>query len=74
MRDGKMTVATSSIWKSAAAAVRQSGRTLEKNLHIGRTLRDLYAIEQMPKTNDAFIDLLKQLDAAEEAAKTRGRR
>lgn len=69
-----MTVSTSSIWKSAAAAVRQPGRTLEKNLHIGRTLRDLYVNEQMPKTDEAFADLLKELDAAEEAAKTRGRR
>lgn len=73
MRDLKMTVPTSSIWKSAAAAVRQPGRTLEKNLHIGRTLRDLYVNEQMPKTDEAFADLLKELDAAEEAAKARGR-
>lgn len=68
-----MTIPTSSIWKSAAAAVRQPGRTLEKNLHIGRTLRDLYVNEQMPKTDEAFADLLKELDAAEEAAKARGR-
>lgn len=74
MRDHKMTISMPSIWKSAAAAIRQPGRTLEKNLHIGRTLRDLYVNEQMPETDEAFADLLKELDAAEEAATTRGRR
>ncbi|CAN7200148.1 hypothetical protein [Pararhizobium sp. LjRoot238] len=63
-----MTVSTSSIWKSAAAAVRQPGRAREKNLHIGRTLRDLYADEQVPKTDETFADLLRELDAAEEDA------
>ena len=74
MRDSKMTVATLSIWKSAAAAVRQPVRTLEKNLHIGGTLRDLYVNEQVPSGDEAFSDLLKQLDASEDAAKTWRRR
>jgi hypothetical protein len=74
MRDKKMTVSTSNIWKSAAAAVRQPGRAREKNLHIGRTLRDLYVDEQMPKTEGTFADLLDELDAAEKAANVRDRR
>jgi len=68
MRDSKMTVSTSSIWKSAAAAVRQPGRARERNLHIGRTLRDLYVDEELPKTVETFADLLEELDAAEEDA------
>lgn len=72
MRDSKMTVSTSSIWKSAAAAVRQPGRAREKNLHIGKTLRDLYVDEQMPQTDETLADLLEELDAAEETAKRRG--
>lgn len=72
MRDSKMTISTSSIWKSAAAAVGQPGRARERNLHIGRTLRDLYVDEQMPETGKPLVDLLEELDAAEEAAKARG--
>lgn len=72
MRDNKMTVSTSNIWKSSAAAVRQPGRAREKNLHIGKTLRDLYVDEQMPQTDETLADLLEKLDAAEETAKRRG--
>lgn len=68
-----MTLSTSHIWKSAAAAVRQPGQTRDKNLHIGGTLRDLYKAEQMSKTDKTFVDLLNALHRAEEAA-TRPRR
>ncbi len=65
MRDSKMTVSTSNIWKSAAAAVRQPIRARDKNLHIGKTLRDLYFKDDMPKTEGHFADLLSKLDASE---------
>lgn len=68
-----MTVGTSSNWKSAAAAIPQTGRTLEKNLHIGGTLRDLYANDQMPNPEEPFADLLQELEAAEDAARTPAR-
>lgn len=71
MRDKKMTVSTSNIWKSAAATVRQPALTRDKNLHIGRTLRDLYVAEQMPKTDETFATLLEALSTAEEAAARR---
>ena len=73
MRDNKMTVSTSHIWKSAAATIRQQGQMRDKNLHIGGTLRDLYVAQQMPKTDKTFTDLLNALHTAEEAA-TRHRR
>lgn len=69
-----MTLSTSNIWKSAAAAVRQPGQAREKNLHIGRTLRDLYFDGQAPKTEGTFAELLEELDAAEKAADAGDRR
>ena len=75
MRESKMNVSTSNIWKSAAAAARQPVRTKEQSLHIGRTLRDLYFDEQTPKTEGAFAELLADLDEAEKdaAASSRNR-
>ncbi len=72
MRDSKMTVSTTNIWKSAATAVRQPNQMREKNLHIGRTLRDLYLAEDMPKTEGTFSHLLSELDAAEKSSRGRG--
>ncbi len=72
MRDSKMTVSTTNIWKSAAAAVRQPNQMREKNLHIGRTLRDLYLAEDMPKTEGTFSHLLSELDAAEKSSRDHG--
>ena len=60
-----MTVSTTNIWKSAAAAARQPKHMREKNLHVGRTLRDLYFTDDMPTPDGNFSDLLSQLDAAE---------
>lgn len=65
MRDSKMTVSTSNIWKSAAAAVRQPVRAGDDNLHIGKTLRDLYFEEDMPKTEGHFADLLSRLNESQ---------
>ena len=73
MRDRTMTVSTSNIWKSATAAARQPGRKPEKNLHIGKTLRDLYFDEDMPKTEGTFSDLLSELEAAEETQDAQSR-
>lgn len=73
MKESKMTVSTTNIWKSAAAAARRPVRSPEKNLHIGRTLRDLYFNEQTPKTEGLFADLLANLDEAEKAATGRRR-
>jgi len=63
-----MTVSTTNIWKSAAAAVRQPKHMREKNLHVGRTLRDLYFADDRPAPEGNFSDLLSQLDAAERSS------
>jgi hypothetical protein len=65
MRDSKMTVSTTNIWKSAAASVRMPSKNRDRNLHIGTTLRDLYFTENPQKTDGALSDLLADLEAAE---------
>ncbi|WP_455272634.1 hypothetical protein [Rhizobium herbae] len=65
-----MTVSTTNIWKSAAASVRMPNKSRDRNLHIGRTLRDLYFTGAPPKTDGALSDLLADLEAAEEYSKS----
>lgn len=65
MRDSKMTVSTTNIWKSAAASVRLQNKSRDKYLHIGTTLRDLYITDNPPNIDGALSDLLADLDAAE---------
>jgi hypothetical protein len=68
MRDSKMTVSNTNIWKSAASAVRQPHDFRGKNLHIGRTLRDLYLSGDATKTDGTFSNLLSELEATEKAS------
>ena len=63
-----MTVSNTDIWKSAASAVRQPRDFRGNNLHIGKTLRDLYFPGDMPKTDGTFSDLLSKLEASEKAS------
>ncbi|WP_139093222.1 hypothetical protein [Pararhizobium polonicum] len=69
-----MTVSTTNLWKSAATVVRQPSQMRDKNLHIGRTLRDLYFAEGAAATEEAFSDLLSELDATEKSSGGPGRR
>lgn len=65
MRDSKMTVSTTNIWKSAAASVRLPNKSRDRHQHIGTTLRDLYIAENLPNTDGTLSDLLADLEAAE---------
>lgn len=70
MRDSKMTVSPSNIWKSASEVLRVPTAQRDKNLHIGGTLRDLYFSGSMPRTEGTFAKLLSDLETAEtESAK-----
>ncbi len=69
MRDSKMTVSPTHIWKSAAESTRMPNKSRERHLHIGSTLRNLYFNENPPKTEGALSDLLADLEAAEEQMK-----
>lgn len=66
MRDSKMTVSTTNIWKSAAASVRVPKKSRDRHLHIGSTLRDLYFTEAPLNADGTLSDLLANLDAAEQ--------
>jgi hypothetical protein len=72
MRDSKMTVSPSNIWKSASDALRGPTAQRDGNLHIGGTLRDLYFNGSMPRTEGEFAKLLSDLEAAETESKKRG--
>lgn len=69
MRDSKMTVSPTHIWKSAAESTRAPNKSRERHLHIGATLRNLYLTENPPKTEGAISDLLADLEAAEKQTK-----
>jgi hypothetical protein len=69
MRDSKMTVSTTNIWKSAAASVRMPNKGRDRYQHIGTTLRDLYLTEKPQQTDGLLSDLLANLDAAEKSSR-----
>lgn len=73
MRDSKMTVSTTNILKSAAAAAQMPGKSRDRNMHIGSTLRDLYFTNDLPETKGGMSDLLQNLEDAEKRAEKKRR-
>lgn len=59
-----MKMPMSHIWKSAAETARRSAELPDSNLHIGRTMRDLYA-HNADKPSQDLNNLLEELKKAE---------
>ncbi|NRP17873.1 hypothetical protein LPJGGPFB_01100 [Ensifer adhaerens] len=59
-----MKMPMSHIWKSAAETARRNAERPDSNLHIGRTMRDLYAhnADKQSKNLDSLLEKLKKTE------------